>query len=48
MSTEATPDAEALLAELVEAFQERRRKGEALSAESFAAAYPELQDELTS
>jgi len=47
MSTEASPDTDALLAGLVEAFQERRRKGEALSAESFAAAYPELREELT-
>lgn len=47
MSTEASPDTDALLAGLVEAFQERRRKGEALSVESFAAAYPELGDELT-
>lgn len=47
MSTGSGPDNDALLAELVETFQERRRKGEALSVESFAAAYPELADELT-
>lgn len=46
MSDAIASDSDALLAELVETFLERRRRGECLSVESFAAAHPELGDEL--
>lgn len=40
-------DVDTVLAERVEEFQKRRSRGEKLTAETFAAAYPDYREELT-